>query len=125
MKKVSHFVLSQTLEKKILSVWRLQQYEPLKLRANGRIIVGCYMLRPLAHPVTCCVLLGVFAQSLKPARANGRNIVSQQLPTFLGVLASVCLNLTFQKKNRRANLRFTEKLLLGLQYHNSLEAESL
>ena len=62
------------------------------------------MLRPLAHvhPVARCVSLGDVAQSLKPARANGRNIVSQQLPTFLG------------KKNGRANLRLTEKLLLGL-----------
>ena len=76
------------------------------------MIVGCYMLRPLAHPVACCVLLGVVAQSLKPARANGRNIVSQQLPTFLGVVASVYLSLTFQKENRRADLRLTEKLLL-------------
>ena len=87
MKKVSHFVLSRTLEKKTPSVRRLQQYEPLKVRANGSIIVGRYILRPLAHPVVCCVLLGVVAQSLKPAHANGRNIVSQQLPTFLGVVA--------------------------------------
>ena len=36
------------------------------------------MLRPFAHPVACCcVLLGVFAQSLKPVK-----ILSQQLPTF-------------------------------------------
>ena len=112
-------------KKKTPSAWRLQQYEALKLRVNGRIIVGCYMLRPLAHPVACLVLLGVVAQSLKPARTNGRNIVSQQLSTFLGVVASVCVSLTFQKKNRRANLRFTEKLLLGLQNHNSLEAQSL
>ena len=33
---------------------------PLKLLANGRNIVGCYMLPPFAHPVACCcVLLGV------------------------------------------------------------------
>ena len=24
------------------------------LRANGRNIVGCYILRPFAHPVACC-----------------------------------------------------------------------
>ena len=101
MKKVSNFVLSRTLEKKkknSSSVRSLQQYEPLKLRANGRIIVGCYMLRLFAHPVACCVLLGVAAQSLKPAHANGRNIVSQQLPTFLGIVASVCLKLNLPKK---------------------------
>ena len=37
--------------------------------ANGRNIVGCYMLRLSAHPVACCcVLLGVVAQSLKPVK---------------------------------------------------------
>ena len=47
----------------------------LKPRANGRIIVGCYMLRPFTQPVACCcALLGVVARSLKPGkRANGRN----------------------------------------------------
>ena len=44
----------------------------LKPRANGRNIVGCYMLRPFAHPVH------VVAQSLKPVK-----LFSQQLPTFL------------------------------------------
>ena len=39
------------------------------LRANGRNIVGCYMLRPFAQPVACCrVLLSVVAQSLKPVK---------------------------------------------------------
>ena len=42
-------------------------------------IVGCYMLRPFAHPVACCwMLLRVVAQSLKPVK-----LFSQQLPTFL------------------------------------------
>ena len=37
--------------------------------ANGRNIVGCYVLRLSAHPVACCcVLLGVVAQSLKPVK---------------------------------------------------------
>ena len=41
--------------------------------------VGCYMLRPFAHPVACCwMLLRVVAQSLKPVK-----LFSQQLPTFL------------------------------------------
>ena len=42
-------------------------------------IVGCYMLRPFAHPVACvaccCMLLGVVAQSVKPVK-----LLSQQLP---------------------------------------------
>ena len=29
----------------------------LKPRANGHNIVGCYMLRPFAHPVACCCVL--------------------------------------------------------------------
>ena len=51
----------------------------LKPRANGRNIVGRYMLRPFAHPVVSCwMLLHVVAQSLKPVK-----LLSQQLPTFL------------------------------------------
>ena len=50
-----------------------------KPRANGCNIVGCYMLRPFAHPVACCwTLLRVVAQSLKPVKLFG-----QQLPAFL------------------------------------------
>ena len=42
-------------------------------------IVGCYMLRPFAHPVACCwMLLRVVAQSLKLVK-----LFSQQLPAFL------------------------------------------
>ena len=42
-------------------------------------IIGCYMLRPLAHPVACCWMsLRVVVQSLKPVM-----LFSQQLPTFL------------------------------------------
>jgi len=42
-------------------------------------IVGCYMLRPFAHPVAFCwMLLRVVAQSLKAVK-----LFSQQLPTFL------------------------------------------
>ena len=49
---------------------------PVQTDAN---IVGCYMLRPFAHPVACCwMLLRVVAQSLKPVK-----LFSQQLPTFL------------------------------------------
>ena len=72
-------------------------------------IVGCYMLRPFAHPVACFwMLLRVVAQSLKPVKLfsqrlptfllfRNRRSVAQQcwivciaLPTFLGVVASVC-----------------------------------
>ena len=41
--------------------------------------VGCYVLRPFAHPVACCcMLLRVVGQSLKPVK-----LFSQQLLTFL------------------------------------------
>ena len=39
----------------------------VKLRANGRNLVGCYMLRPFEHPVACCyMLLGVVASVCTP-----------------------------------------------------------
>ena len=48
-----------------------------KAQCNGRNIVGCYMLRPFAHPVACCwVLLGVVAQSLKPVKLLIQNTLS-------------------------------------------------
>ena len=33
----------------------------IKPQANGRNNVGCYMLRPFAHPVACCCVLLRFA----------------------------------------------------------------
>ena len=42
-------------------------------------IIGCYMLRPFAHLVSCCwMLLRVVVQSLKPIK-----LFSLQLPTYL------------------------------------------
>ena len=67
-------------------------------------IVGCYVLRPFAHPVPChCVLLGVFVQSLNwtvqtlsyvQTDPTTPNIVG---PAMLGVVASACtwLNYTY------------------------------
>ena len=49
-----------------------------------RELTECYMLRPFAHPVAYCALLGVVAQSLKPVKLSKllapckrRNIVGQ------------------------------------------------
>ena len=54
-----------------------EHFGVLKPRANGRNIVGCYMLRSFAHPVACCwMLLRVVAQGLKPV-----TLFSQQVPT--------------------------------------------
>ena len=39
------------------------------MRANGRNIVGCYMLRTFAHRVACCwMMLRVVVQSLLPVK---------------------------------------------------------
>ena len=56
----------------------------LKRLANGRNIVGCYMVRvrlhiPLHVVTCCCVLLGVVAQSLKPVKLWSKQLL---LPTF-------------------------------------------
>ena len=78
----------KALKVQILNEVALQQVvkRRVRLRANGRKncwpttpnIVGCYMLRPFAHPVACCwMLLRVVAQSLKPVK-----LFSQQLPTL-------------------------------------------
>ena len=77
-------------------------------------IVRCYMLRPFAHPVACCwMLLSVVAQSLKPVKLFSQQLPTlptmlgprtlithglqktyglypSQVPTLLGVVASVC-----------------------------------
>ena len=49
----------------------------IKPRANGRNIVGWYMLRPFAHLLHviawCCVLLWVWNRSNVKLRTNGRN----------------------------------------------------
>ena len=63
----------------------------VKPRANGRNIFGCYMLCPFAHPVACCCeLVGVVAQSLKPAKLLATCKRTQQLPTMLRPFAK-CL----------------------------------
>ena len=65
-------------------------------------VTYCVRLHTLS---CCCVLLGVVAQSLKPlvkllAPCKGRNIVGQQLPTLLGVVASVfTYNCSFKCKD--------------------------
>ena len=52
-------------------------------------IVGCYMLRPFAHPVACCcVLLGGVASVWTPLQQGRNNTLVGA--TMLGVVASVC-----------------------------------
>ena len=72
----------------------------LKPRANGRNIVGCYMLRPFAHPVACCCVLlrkvwnrsnfsannsqHFFCSVIAEAWRNNVGSVCTALPTLLG-----------------------------------------
>ena len=54
-------------------------------------IVGCYTLRPFAHPVACCcLLLGVVAQKFKTVKLFGKCKRTQQL---LKLLAQKCWEL--------------------------------
>ena len=60
----------------------------VKPPGNGRNIAGCYMVRPFAHPVSCCcMLLGVAAESLKPVKLLATCKWTQQLPTMLCAFA--------------------------------------
>ena len=54
-------------------------------------IVGCYMLRPFAHPVArCLVLLGVVAQSLKLlATCTDATILNNAAPVCTGIYGLV------------------------------------
>ena len=59
----------------------------LKPHTNGHIIVGCYMLCPLAHPVACCwQFLHLFAHHCN-TDATKCNVIGT---TMLGVAVSVC-----------------------------------
>ena len=63
----------------------------LKLRANGRKVVGYYILRPFAHSVACfCVSLAVVAQTLKPVKLLATCKRTHQLPTILIVFGQQC-----------------------------------
>ena len=58
-------------------------------------MVGCFMLRPFAHPVACCcVLLDVVAQSLKPVKLLAPCKRLQHCwPTGPSVVGSCCVRL--------------------------------
>ena len=52
------------IKPELSSLWELK---PL---ANGRNIVGCYMLRPFAHPVACCCTKFEAGQTFQPTTPN-------------------------------------------------------
>ena len=58
-------------------------------------IVGCYILRPFAHPVACCwMLLRVVAQSLKPVKRLALCKRTQHCwPTTPNIVGSCCARL--------------------------------
>ena len=58
-------------------------------------IVGCYMLRPFAHPYACCwMLLRVAPQSLKPVILLARCKRAQHcLPTSPNIVGSCFVRL--------------------------------
>ena len=89
----SHATLSP--KQKILKLQISRSQMPnilLKPRANGRNIVGCYMLRPFTQPgACCCALLGVVARSLKPGKRLATCKQTQQLPALLGQQVGSCL----------------------------------
>ena len=61
----------------------------LKPSPNGRNIVGCYLFRPFAHPVACCLRV-VWSCCTK----------FETGPTMLGVVSSVCTYLKFMGRRR-------------------------
>ena len=76
---------------------------PLRPRANGRNIAGCYiMLCSFAHPVACrCELLGVVAQNLKPVKLLATCKRTQQLPEMLRPFARSLTEILEQAQPRR------------------------
>ena len=92
-------------------------------------IVGCYMLRPFAHPVACCcVLLGVVAQSLKPVKLLGLGLVGQQCWELLRPFARSLLKkgqeevicMSFQSPRTRAHVSSIWKELKDIQHYLEL-----
>ena len=83
----------------------------VKPRANGHNVVGCYMLRPFAHPVACCweslrkvwnyvktnsaihnivgPTVSWFLQSLSKCALKGHG-KTRRFEELLGVIVSVC-----------------------------------
>ena len=81
----------------ISSSFRIYNIMKSKPCANRRNIVGCYLLRPFAHPVACFACCWKFSCtkfetsqifSYVQMEATTPNIVG---PTKLGVVASVCM----------------------------------
>ena len=77
------------------------------------------MLRPFAHPVAlCCMLFGVFAQSLKLVKLLATR------PTMLGVAASACTYLeTIGRRNNNCFEKVQTSLLVQAIQEDRKKAE--
>ena len=64
----------------------------LKTRANGPNIVGCFMLRPFAHPDACCCAKFETFYFLSTVRANGHK---NSQHCWVGQKFCVCLHRAF------------------------------
>ena len=91
----------------LYAVFFFSRPSPLRPRANGRNIAGCYiMLCSFAHPVACrCELLGVVAQNLKPVKLLATCKRTQQLPEMLRPFARSLTEILEQAQPRRLRWR--------------------
>ena len=65
----------------------------VKPSGNGPNIVGCYMLRPFAHPISCCcVLLEVVAQRIETGQTLSYVQMDATTPNNFG--SCLCLHVT-------------------------------
>ena len=90
--------LSPSKEIQVRRKWVMHIQTAQDCWAKTPNIVGCYMLRPFAHPVArCLVLLGVVAQSLKLlATCTDATITNNVASVCTGIYGSVnskCANL--------------------------------
>ena len=90
--------LSPSKETQVRRKWVMHIQTVQDCWAKTPNIVGCYMLRPFAHPVArFWVLLGVVAQSLKLlATCTDATILNNAAPVCTGIYGSVnskCANL--------------------------------
>ena len=90
--------LSPSKETQVRRKWVMHIQTEQDCWAKTPNIVGCYMLRPFAHPVACCwVLLGVVAQSLKLLATCTDATISNNV-------ASVCTGIYGSVNSKCANL---------------------
>ena len=62
---------------------------------NGPNIIGCYMLRPFAHPIACCLqLLGVVAQRIETGQTLSYVQMDATAPNNFG--SCLCLHVALR-----------------------------